>query len=346
MMVEYVGIDEFYLKSMSRNVAELVPADASFFITGGTGIIGKWLVGFLTYLKTTTHKDISLSVLSRDPSKFKKKYPETNWVNMFKGDIVNEINAPCKKYDYFIHGATDVIKKNTFSEILDVNVLGTKNALNFAEKCNVKSFQLLSSGAVYGNQKCSELGFNENDISLIDHTNSNCAYSLGKQIAEALVLNFGPEGKIKNKSICRLFANYGPHVPLDSHFAISNFVNDLVSGADKLNIIGNGLTIRSYLHLQDLVGAIIKVLMAENKVIDVFNIGSSKKISIFELASKVIEISDRKLEIEVMGENIENAHSNIYFPNTDNFENSFGQIDNVSFEKGLIRYIDWAKNTR
>ena len=227
MNEKIIGISNEILESIACEIKTELSTKSQFFITGGTGIIGKWLLATLTHLKVTSHFDLKVTILSRNPERFKNQYPEFNWLDYIKGDIQNPISANLKNIDYFIHGATDVISQNSYDQILKTTVLGTLNALQFAEICGAKKFHLISSGAVYGKSICPEEGFNESQISYIDFLNTNSAYALGKMSSEATVFNWESRC-IQVKNISRLFANYGEHVPLESHFAIANFVNDVV----------------------------------------------------------------------------------------------------------------------
>ena len=66
---------------------------------------------------------------------------------------------------------------------------------------------------------------NESQI-YIDFLNTNSAYALGKMSSEAAVFNW--ESRRIQVKISVAYSQYGEHVPLESHFAIANFVNDAV----------------------------------------------------------------------------------------------------------------------
>jgi nucleoside-diphosphate-sugar epimerase len=331
------------LGSIASEIKSGLGIKSRFFITGGTGIIGKWLLAVLTYLKFTSHVDLKVTILSRTPSSFKKLYPEFNWVDCIEGNIQNPINSDVQAIDYFIHGATDVIAQNSYEETLKTTVLGTFNALRFAEICSARKFHLISSGAVYGKSTCPAQGFNESQIAHIDFLNTNSAYSLGKMSSEAAVFNW-KSSCMQVRNISRLFANFGTHVPLNSHFAIANFVNDVVTKREEIVISGDGLAQRSYLHVSDISRAILKIAILGQHSGQAYNVGSPQKITIKKLAKTVVDLAGECTKITVLGNKSNQAHSEIYFPCVNKYEKEFGKITNVNFEAGLIEYLQWGKS--
>lgn len=343
MNEKIIDISNEILESIASEIKTELSTKSQFFITGGTGIIGKWLLATLTHLKVTSHFDLKVTILSRNPERFKKQYPDFNWVDYIKGDIQNPISANLQNIDYFIHGATDVISQNSYDQILKTTILGTLNALQFAEICGAKKFHLISSGAVYGKSICPEEGFNESQISYIDFLNTNSAYALGKMSSEAAVFNWESRC-IQVKNISRLFANYGEHVPLESHFAIANFVNDAVIKKEEIVITGDGLAQRSYLHVSDIARAVLKIAILGQGSDQAYNVGSPHKMTIKQLAKTVVNVAGEDTVINVLGNKSNQAHSDTYFPCVEKYEKQFGKIQNIDFEDGLIEYIHWGKS--
>lgn len=343
MNKKIIDISNGILEAVASEINTELSTKSQFFITGGTGIIGKWLLAILTHLKFTTHADLKVTILSRNPERFLTLYPEFKWVNYIKGDIQDPISSNLQDIDYFIHGATDVVSQNSYDQILRTTMLGTLNALKFAEICGAKKFHLISSGAVYGKSTCPDEGFIESQIAHIDFFNNNSAYALGKMSSEAALINW-KSSCIQVRNISRLFANYGEHVPLESHFAIANFVNDVVTKKNEIIISGNGLAQRSYLHISDIVRAVLKISILGQNSDQAYNVGSPYKMTIKQLAKTVVNLAGEDTTIKILGNKSDQAHSDIYFPCVVKYEKQFGKIQNMDFEDGLIKYIHWGKS--
>ena len=92
----------------------------------------------LLHLNASLNLNIKIFVLSRNPSKFKNKFPEVrNYKELFfiKGNIVN-FTTNENDFTHIIHGATEatIEAHQNISNLSDVVINGTKNILNFANK--------------------------------------------------------------------------------------------------------------------------------------------------------------------------------------------------------------------
>jgi dTDP-glucose 4,6-dehydratase len=129
----------------------------SFFITGGTGFFGMWLLESLAHINDQLALDMRATVLTRDPAAFAQKAPHLTSradLTFIQGDI-RSFPLPEGQFDYIVHAATEAsakLNEEAPQEMLDAIVAGTRRVLDFAAQCGVKKLLLTSSGAVYGKQ--------------------------------------------------------------------------------------------------------------------------------------------------------------------------------------------------
>ena len=204
--------------------------DKRIFLTGSTGLFGKWLLTELQELNA------ELVILTRNPEAFRKSFPlvESMTVNFVKGDI-RDFEFPKGRFDYCIHAATPVVSddlNNAEDEMTSVIVNGTKRVIEFAQTTGVGRLLYVSSGAVYGVQPPQVERIPENFP-----CNPVTAYGKGKLRAEELCLQSSIDCMI-----ARCFAFVGPQMPLDAHFAIGNFIGNCLRN-EPIVIKGDGTAI-------------------------------------------------------------------------------------------------------
>jgi dTDP-glucose 4,6-dehydratase len=275
---------------------------ASFFITGGTGFVGVWFLKTLLRLDKARGWGIKITVLSRAPEKFSQKHPSVfSRVTTIKGDVTN-FEHPKNKYDYIIHAAgdTDSWANEHFPiQFLDSIIFGARRVSEFASSCGCKKFLYVSSGAVYGVQPP--------DLPLLEESYSGAPnvptpegstlYGEGKRAGELISALFAKEYGYEAK-IARLFAFIGPYLPLDGHFAIGNFIHDVISQR-PITIRGDGTPYRSYMYAADMVLWLLTILF-KGLPGKAYNVGSDVPISIMGLAEKVASFKDPSPAIRVL----------------------------------------------
>ena len=267
----------------------------SIFLTGGTGFFGKNILKNIGVANKAYSSDIRVTILSRNPDRFVNEFPELvkgHKVSFISGDIRNFVLPSSIKFDYVIHGATEAsakLEKENPKEMYSLVVDGTKHLLKQIKGRGVDRLLFISSGAVYGEQPP--------ELSHI-HENFPCApvtsYGKGKVEAEKLCLN----SAIPN-SIARCFAFVGPYLPLDTHFAIGNFILNGLKN-EPIIIKGDGRPYRSYMYADDLAEWLWTILI-NGKNGEAYNIGSEEAISIANLAHLVSSCFDSKPEVKILG---------------------------------------------
>ncbi len=269
------------------------------FVTGGTGFFGRWLLESFAHVNRALALEAHMVVLSRDPEAFALKAPhlqQNRAIQFVRGDVrsfsVDEVRAQnCEaSFDFFIHAATEAsaqLNANEPLRMFDTIVNGTRAALEFAVATGAKRFLLTSSGAVYGPQPSEMTHIPEDFSGGPDCTQPGSAYGEGKRAAELLCAFFHKQHGIE-PLIARCFAFVGPFLPLDTHFAIGNFIRDATAGG-PIRIGGDGTPVRSYLYASDLAIWLWTILF-RGLALRPYNVGSAKDLTIAQLAAIVSEV--------------------------------------------------------
>jgi nucleoside-diphosphate-sugar epimerase len=239
-----------------------------------------------------------------------------------------------------IHAATDVIAKNSPSEIFSTCVEGTKNILEFTKVSGATDFLLTSSGAVYGHHPDTEGGVSEDYPGGPDPTSANSAYGEGKRVSEMLAcLEAGDRGL--SVKIGRIYAQVGPYLPLDKHFAIGNFINDVLADREIL-IRGDGTPYRSYLYAADTTVWLMAMLVRGSPG-RAWNIGGTEGLSIAELAKRVAELLGSTKSIKVVTKVAADRRVERYVPNVNRAMAELNLSAPMSMNEAILRTAKWIK---
>lgn len=271
---------------------------ASLFISGGTGFFGVWLLEALLAANRERSLGCRATVLTRDSARFSAKAPHLAAdpaVSFVEGDV-RGFRFPDGEVTHVIHAATEAsasLNADDPREMFDVCVEGTRRMLALAEEKRASRFLFTSSGAVYGRQPPEVTHVPEDFRGGPDPLDVRSAYAEGKRAAELLcAIAARPSvsrGAGLHVSIARCFAFVGPHLPLDTHFAIGNFLRDSIAGG-PIRIGGDGTPFRSYLYAADLAEWLFTILLRGESG-RAYNVGSEEAVSIRELADRVADVA-------------------------------------------------------
>lgn len=258
------------------------------FITGGTGFIGKWLLSTLLDADEALGLHCHVTVLSRDPFAFQREWPAISGrVEWIAGDVRSFV-IDTHRFDVIIHAATDVVAQASPEDVFSTCLDGTRRVLALARQCGASQLLLVSSGAVYGPLPAGMTHVPETHLGGPDPLLSGSAYGEGKRVSEWLASQAAGDGlEVK---IARVFALVGPHLPLDKHFAIGNFIRAALDNEDIV-IQGDGTPHRSYLYAADMAAWLWAVLLRGQSG-RVYNVGADESISIATLAKRVCHVLD------------------------------------------------------
>jgi len=165
-----------------------------------------------------------------------------------------------------------------------VNVGGTVTLMEATRDVGVRRVVLISSGAVYGEQKTQPLKESATP-------NPRSPYAVSKLSAEYYVRTIGKLWGIETV-ILRVFNAYGPgqhlppvHAPVIPYFLRQSWNNG------TLVVHGDGSQTRDYVYIDDVVNAMAAAASAGGVNQQTINVGSGVETSIRDLAREVMEIT-------------------------------------------------------
>lgn len=287
-----------------------------FFITGGTGLIGRALLREL--LPNLPSLDISsITLLSRDPDRFAQAAPDIARhaaVRLVAGDVAT-VAPPESGYTDVIHGATDsgdLGVADRYAYFWSI-VSGTKRMLDLASQWQTERFLYLSSGAVYGPGEYPVTGIPESWAIAPALADGDSAYGQAKRASEHLCALWAARSG-RSAKVARIFSVVGDEMPLSGQYAMGNFIRDAISpGQEAITIKGDGTPVRSYLHVDDVARWLIRIHDSPAGY-DVFNVGSEVKISIRQLAQVVSANARVPKPVVVSRQAADYAARSVYVP--------------------------------
>lgn len=303
---------------------------ASLFVTGGTGFFGRWMVESFCEANLKFQLGAQLVVLSRNPQ------PPREGVSFCLGDV-RTFDFPEGDFSHIIHLATPAsaaLNDSRPLEMQEICVDGTRRVLELAKLRGTGKFLLASSGAIYGRQPAGLEKIPEDFLGGPDPLDPRSAYAEGKRMAELSCAVASRTGGMEVK-IARGFAFVGPYLPLDAHFAVGNFIGDVLAGRPVV-VRGDGTAIRSYLYAADLAIWLWTILIRGESG-RAYNVGSEKAISIGDLARLVAGASP--VEVRGIGGKPER-----YVPSTARARTELHLQERIDLSEAIRRTIAWHAN--
>lgn len=238
------------------------------------------------------------------------------------------------KFDAVLHLAAQAGVRYSFEhpgEVMDINVTGTANLMDLAVKFNVPNFVFASSSSVYGN-RTDERPFREEDNT--DFPVS--PYAASKKACELLGYAFSRE-KGLNVTGLRFFTVYGPDSRPDMfhRLAVEAIVN-----RKGIQLFDNGSGRRDYTYVDDIVDGIAAALDKPFRY-EIFNLGGDEPIKTIDVVRRL----ERGLGMEAMIDPREKQKGDVDYTCADISKAGrlLGYERRVSFEEGMTRYCEWAR---
>ena len=258
----------------------------NFAVTGGAGFIGSHIT---KYLVSEGHDVLVIDNLFR--GKLSNLEDVKDKINFIRLDILDyeALKKNLQNVDGIFHQAALTSVPESYEkedEYKNVNINGTENIFKIASEFKIKVVYA-SSSSVYGDIEKIPIteDFERKPIN---------PYGLTKLEDEFLAEKYS---KLGTEIIgLRYFNVYGIGQTLDYAGVITKFLDKINQGKNPI-VFGDGSQIRDFIFVQDVARANLAT-MKSNVEHGFFNIGSGNEITIKELASLMIKISGKSLDIQ------------------------------------------------
>lgn len=179
---------------------------------------------------------------------------------------------------------------------LESIVGGTETVLKSCARYR-RPFLLTSTSEVYG--KGSKVPFSEEDDTVMGPTSKRrWSYASAKMLDEFLALAYWVETRLPIV-ITRLFNTVGPRQTGQYGMVIPSFVRQALRG-QPITVYGDGQQSRCFAHVQDVAGALAKLIATPAARGKVVNVGNDSEITIMDLARRVKELTGSNSEIQLI----------------------------------------------
>jgi len=172
------------------------------------------------------------------------------------------------------------------------SVSGAINLLGLAKRLKIPILQA-STSEVYGNPEVhpqtEDYWGNVNPIGL------RSCYDEGKRCAETLFFDYRRQLGVNTK-VVRIFNTYGPRMQANDGRVVSNFIVQALKNQD-ITVYGDGSQTRSFCYVNDLIGAMVKMMNTPFDTSGPINIGNPEEYTIEQLAKTIITLTNSNSKI-------------------------------------------------
>ncbi len=287
-------------------------------VTGGSGYLGNILI---KKLLNTQWKVINIDINESDLKNNNLKYCECDIRDFEK---LKKCSEPV---DAIFHCVAQVPLAKDKKKFWSVNSEGTENVCKVAKNLKIKKIVYISSSAIFGIP-------NNNPVT--EETIPNPAEDYGK-------------AKLNGEKICRKYASSELKVIIirprtilgHDRLGIMQILFEWIENNKVLPVLNKGKNIYQFVHVDDLVNA---CLLAENKInnnLEIFNIGTDRFSTMYDLLDSLVLKSNSKSKIKSLSLNFfEIAGKILYFLNL----TPLGPYHHIMYGRSLWFDITKAKN--
>tara|TARA_B100001971_G_C18158069_1_gene519751 strand:+ start:100 stop:1023 length:924 start_codon:yes stop_codon:yes gene_type:complete len=263
---------------------------SNILVTGGSGFIGSNLVDKLIELghKVFVIDDLStgLKINNNDNAHYLlidiTQYIESN-------DSLKElIRNQSISIVYHLAALSDVRKGiNDPVTTYNINLLSLVSIFEACRNCEIEKFIFTSTSAVYGEPEYLP-------VDEVHRTVPISPYGLSKLAAEQY-LQYQNKNSNMDVIVFRLPNVYGQRQRPDLEGGVVSIFNYKIKNNGQVTFYGDGKQTRDWVHVYDIVEALIKLKLMNNINFEIISLGSEKTNSLMDLFNLLVETNNYKI---------------------------------------------------
>ena len=315
-------------------------------ITGGAGFIGSHLS---ERLLDQGHEVWALDDLSTGSERNVAHLRERSDFHLIVDSVLtsNVVNELVHKCDVVYHLAAAVGVRLIVEQpvrTLVTNIQGTETVLEYCNRFG-KRVLVASTSEVYGDRVEPE-ALTEGSRRIYGPTTvRRWAYAESKALDEFLALAYHQERGL-DCVVVRLFNTVGPRQSGQYGMVIPNFVTTALAGR-PLEIHGDGTQTRCFCHVKDTIRGLMGLMDETATSGEIFNLGSTERVTIRELAERIIELTGSRSELvpvpydQVYGQGIEDMLHRA--PSIEKIYQAIGWEPTLGLDQILADVLDYVR---
>jgi UDP-glucose 4-epimerase len=251
------------------------------FVTGAAGFIGSNLVDRLL---TMGHEVVGYDNYSTGRRQFLVDALKQTNFTVIEGDLLNagRLNKSVQGADIVFHLAANAdVRFGTAQPRRDLeqNTIATFNVLEAMRANGIKMIAFASTGSIYG--EASVIPTPEEAPFPVQTSLYGASKLAGEGLIAAYAEAFGMQGYI-----FRFVSILGQRY---THGHVFDFMRKLDQDPSTLEILGDGLQRKSYLHVDDCVDAMLTAIAQAHDKINIFNLGTDEYCQVRDSAKWIAD---------------------------------------------------------
>jgi UDP-glucose 4-epimerase len=316
-----------------------------FLITGGAGFIGSHLCELLLH---HGHPVVAIDNLTTGRLDNIQHLLTVQGFQFVRETINNRLvlDRLTSEADIIVHLAAVVGVKLIVEDPVNTiatNIMGTEAVLTTANRYGCK-VMLASTSEVYG--KGFKVPFNEEDDCVMGPTShSRWSYATSKAIDEFLGLAYYHQFGLP-VVVMRFFNTVGPRQTGRYGMVVPRLVRQALTN-EPITVYGDGEQSRCFADVGDIIDATFKLASHPGAVGEVFNVGSTEEVTIYELAERIIAATGSQSKIvyvpyeEAYAPGFEDMRRRV--PDLGKVHQLIGYEPHFTLEDTLKRVIDYER---